>query len=130
MLLSALSPQHQYLDVCPSTRRRTRRCTVDRLTGHSKAGVAEILEEDLGDRISCTKRSDTSVGAVPLVYPASAQHDEVRLQVSRFILLRRVEKYLIYHIDKALSIVPVKALDHLDFVTVRKDVCDQRDLAV
>ena len=50
---------------------------MDRPIGHSNAEFAETLEGEPGDRISYTKRSDTSVGAVILAYPASTQHDEV-----------------------------------------------------
>ena len=88
-LLLEPSPQLRYLDVRPSTRRRTRRCTVDHPIGHSKAGFVVILEGELRDRIFCTKHSDTSVEAVSLVYPASTRYDEVQLQVIGLILLGR-----------------------------------------
>ena len=54
---------------------------MDRLIGHREVESAVILGAGLGGRISCTKRSSTSVGAAPLDYPTSTQHDKVQLRV-------------------------------------------------
>ena len=39
-------------------------------------------------------------------------------------------EYLVYHINERLSIVPTKALDHLNFARVGEDDSDQGDLLV
>ena len=38
--------------------------------------------------------------------------------------------YLVHHIDECLGVVPIKVLNHLNFVAVRENVCDQGDLLV
>ena len=69
--------------------------------GHSKVESVVTLEAELGDRISCTKHSNTSVGAAGRGYPTPAQRDDkVQVRVTESILEERKMEYLIYQIDK------------------------------
>jgi hypothetical protein len=43
---------------------------------------------------------------------------------------RKVGKYLIYHVNEGLSIVPAQTLDRLCFIAVGEYVCDQRDALI
>ena len=36
-------------------------------------------------------------------------------------------KYPIYYVDKGLGILPAETPDCLDFIAIRKDLCDQGD---
>jgi hypothetical protein len=47
-----------------------------------------------------------------------------------FLRDERVGKYLVYHVDKGLSIVPTETLNHLSFMGVGEDVCDRGDAVI
>ena len=99
---------------------------MDTSTGHSKVGFVAVISEAMpGDHISHTKLEDTCSGVVTLDYPASAQRDG-NVQVSGVFRGERARKYLIYHVDKRLSIVPAYILNRHSFIAV-EDVCDQGD---
>jgi len=39
-------------------------------------------------------------------------------------------RYLIYHIDKGLSVIPTERFDRVNLITIREDFRDQRDTLV
>ena len=92
----------------------------------SKAGFALISGVKPPDHISYIGSSNTPSGATEPGYPASTRErrtavlDLVRLEVNGV-----GERYLIYHINKGLGILPTKILHHLSFITIGEDVCDQ-----
>ena len=128
---SELLLQRGNLDVHPSIRRRTRHDIAGHPIDRSKVGFVAALEVKPGSRISCTKRSNTSFGAIvgdlgdlnPYQWKAGIQRrreeGEKGDQNSVHQKRRNVEVHLMYHIDKALSVIPTEVKDHLNLLLAR-----------
>jgi len=81
-----------------------------------------------GDHKSCTRNADTSCGSAARGYPTPDRYNEkILVGVNPPVNLgpKSVESYLVYSINKSLSVISTEISNFFDLITVREDVCDQ-----